>query len=76
MNLQYISDNNGQTTGVYIPIDEWNELKSKFKGIEQEENSVPDWHVDIVRTRLKDFLQNPDQGLDFDTAMAELDDEV
>jgi len=37
MNLQYISDNRGKTTGVYIPIQEWEGLKSKFKGLEEEE---------------------------------------
>jgi hypothetical protein len=37
MNLQYISDNKGKTTGVYIPIQEWEGLKSKFKGLEEEE---------------------------------------
>ena len=25
MNVQYISDNTGKTTGVLIPISEWNE---------------------------------------------------
>ena len=37
MNLQYISDNKGKTTGVFIPIQEWEGLKSKFKGLEEEE---------------------------------------
>jgi hypothetical protein len=37
MNLQYISDNRGKTTGVFIPIQEWEVLKSKFKGLEEEE---------------------------------------
>ncbi|MBN1927013.1 MAG: hypothetical protein JW798_14365 [Prolixibacteraceae bacterium] len=37
MNLQYISDSNGQTTGVFIPINEWEGLKEKFKGLEDEE---------------------------------------
>jgi hypothetical protein len=36
MNLQYISDSNGKTTGVFIPINEWNLLKSKFEGLENE----------------------------------------
>ncbi len=44
MNLQYISDSEGQTTGVFIPIDEWNYLKSKYKEIEKEEITIPDWH--------------------------------
>ena len=37
MNLQYISDNRGKTTGVFIPIQEWEGLKAKFKGLEEEE---------------------------------------
>ena len=57
MNLQYISDSTGQTTGVFIPIKEWNELKNKFKGIEQEEITIPDWHTQEVRKRL--FGESP-----------------
>lgn len=37
MNLQYISDNRGKTTGVFIPIQEWEGLKSKFEGLEEVE---------------------------------------
>ncbi len=37
MNLQYISDGRGKTTGVFIPIQEWEGLKSKFKGLEEVE---------------------------------------
>lgn len=37
MNLQYISDSRGKTTGVFIPIQEWEGLKSKYKGLEEEE---------------------------------------
>ncbi len=37
MNLQYISDNRGKTTGVFIPIQEWEYLKSKFRGLKEEE---------------------------------------
>lgn len=37
MNLQYISDNRGKTTGIFIPIQEWEVLKSKFKGLEDVE---------------------------------------
>ena len=30
MSYQYLSDNVGQITGVFIPINEWNELKEKI----------------------------------------------
>ena len=71
MNLQYISDSTGQTTGVYIPIEEWNMLKSKYKDIEQFD--IPEWQVNEVRQRLDDYKKNPDQALDFDKAMDDIE---
>ena len=76
MNLQYISDSKGQTTGVFIPIKEWNELKSKFKGIEIEENDIPNWHKETVRKRLADYENNPNDVLDFEIAMMEIEKEL
>jgi len=76
MNMQYISDNKGETTGVYIPIQEWNELKSKYMGIEEEENNIPDWHNAIVKKRYEDYLKNPGNVLDFDSALNEVEEEL
>ena len=76
MNLQYISDSKGQTTGVFIPIKEWNELKSKYKGIEQKEVDIPEWHKKMVRMRLDEYKSNPDKALDFDTAMDDIENEL
>ena len=38
MNLQYISDKNGNTISVVIPIHDWEVIKKKYKGIEKELN--------------------------------------
>lgn len=76
MNLQYISDSKGQTAGVYIPIKEWNELKNKYKDIEIEEIDVPYWHKDIVRKRLEEYEKNPQDVLDFDIAMTEIEKDL
>jgi hypothetical protein len=74
MKLQYISDSQGVTTGVYIPITEWNALKSKYVDIEQEEtDNIPQWHKDVVLERLADFKKNPEQAQDFDTALDEIE---
>ena len=67
MNLQYNSDNKGKTTGVFIPISDWNELKNRYRDIEQMD--IPDWQIDEVRERLEDYKKNPEEALDFDTAM-------
>ncbi len=76
MNLQYISDSTGKTTGVFIPISEWNELKAKYKGIDQEQIDIPDGQMNEVRERLGEYKNNPDQGLDFDKAMDDLEKEL
>lgn len=76
MNLQYISDSTGQTTGVFIPINEWNDLKNKYKGIEQAEIDIPQWHKDLVRQRLEDYRKNPGSAMDFDSAMDDIEKEL
>ncbi len=71
MNLQYISDNTGKTTGVYIPISDWNELKSKFEGIDLMD--VPNWQLEEVRKRLQTYRDNPEQAMDFSSAMDDIE---
>ncbi|TVR78462.1 MAG: addiction module component CHP02574 family protein [Chitinophagaceae bacterium] len=73
MHVQYISDSKGVTTGVFIPIEEWNKLKTKFKGIEAEEKEVPDWQKNEVRERIAEYKQNPDNAEDFDEAMNDIE---
>jgi len=76
MSLQYITDSNGQTTGVFIPIKEWNELKDKFKDIEQEDFEVPEWHKATVRKRMELYKNDPGQAMDFDTAMDDIEKDL
>ncbi len=71
MNVQYISDNTGKTTGVFIPISEWNELKNKYKDIEQI--ALPEWQMKEVRKRLEDYKNNPNEVQDFDAAMDDIE---
>ncbi|MEJ0101429.1 MAG: hypothetical protein WDO19_02240 [Bacteroidota bacterium] len=41
MKLQVIQDSKGKATGVYIPINEWKELKKKHKDLEILEYEEP-----------------------------------
>ena len=41
MKLQVTQDGRGKTTGVYIPIDEWKELKRQYKDLEVLEYEEP-----------------------------------
>lgn len=73
MKFQYILDSSGNTTGVFIPISEWNELKAKYKGIDQEQTDIPVWQVEKVQKRLEDYKNNPDEAIDFDRAMDDIE---
>ena len=76
MKLQYISDDKGQTTGVFIPINEWNNLINKYKDIGQEEFNIPEWQKDLVLKRLEDYKKNPGSAIDFDAAMEGIEKEL
>ncbi len=76
MNVQYISDSNGVPTGVFIPMSDWNKLKEKYNDIETELNNIPDWHKTELDKRLTDYHNNPDQVLDFDQAINDIDTEL
>ncbi len=69
MNLQYISDYKGKTTGVFIPIKDWEELKKEIKGLSEKEEQlieIPEWHKRIVRGRMEEYKKNPDRALAWD----------
>ncbi|MBK9581918.1 MAG: addiction module protein [Saprospiraceae bacterium] len=74
MNVQYITDDTGKTTGVFIPISDWNGLKSKYAEI-NEESIIPESHKEIIRNRMTEYNTNPEIGLDYDEVIAELKNE-
>ena len=41
MRVQVIQDSKGKATGVYIPINEWKELKKQYGGLEALEYEEP-----------------------------------
>ena len=73
MALQFIHDNNGNTTGVFISIEEWQLLKNKYSGLQKEEaenaTSFAPWQKQIVDERLNDYYNNPSDVSDFDKTL-------
>jgi lipoate-protein ligase A len=59
MNLQYILDSKGQKTGVFIPIEDWEKLKSYIKEIQETEDKEPS-KAEIVEG-IKEALQEVNQ---------------
>lgn len=69
MILQFIHDNRGNTTGVFIPIEEWQSLKSKYTDLQKEEAenvvSLSSWQKKIIDERLNDYYNAPSNVTDF-----------
>jgi hypothetical protein len=73
MNLQYITDSDGLTTGVFIPIKEWDDLKTKLTEVDQADLEIPEWHKEIVNKRMEFYKSNPSIALDFDSVMNDIE---
>lgn len=55
---QYTYDNTGNKIGVFLAIDDWNELQ-QIPGVEKEiaqtSFDVPDWQIDLGKTELQNI---------------------
>jgi hypothetical protein len=77
MNLQFIHDTSGNTTGVFIPIKEWNKIKEKLHDLEIEESSeLLQWQIDIIEERLERIANGSEKFQDFETAIDEIENEL
>jgi hypothetical protein len=77
MNLQFIHDNRGNTTGVFIPIEEWQVLKETYEGLQKEEvenvAELAAWQKQVIDERLNDYYQNPTSFTDFDKTIDDIE---
>lgn len=61
MNLQVIQDGSGNNAGVFIPMDDWNLIKSTYPGINDLSSELPQWQKDLIDTRLAAINSNPER---------------
>ncbi|MFY8185061.1 MAG: hypothetical protein ACOVLD_03235 [Bacteroidia bacterium] len=77
MNLQFIHDNRGNTTGVFIPIEEWQTLKTKYADLQKEEAEnvveLASWQKQIIDERLSDYYKNSTDLADFDKTIYDIE---
>jgi hypothetical protein len=77
MTLQFIHDNKGNTTGVFIPIEEWQSLKTKYSELQIEEvenvTEHSQWQRQLLDQRLNEYYAHPEDLLDFNKTLDDLD---
>jgi hypothetical protein len=78
MSLQFIKDTEGNTTGVFIPIDEWQSLKNINAVLDQKEAEtaveLAPWQKQLIDKRLNDYYQNPFDMMDFDKTIDDIEE--
>lgn len=65
MNLQYVSDKKGITTGVFIPIQEWTKLKADYH-LPEDDFELSPAHKKELDYRIDHYLKNPNDVLSWD----------
>jgi hypothetical protein len=80
MTLQFIHDHKGNTTGVFIPIEEWQSLKTKYTELQKEEaenvTTLSSWQKQIIDERINDYYNNPNEVTSFDLTMDDIEKEL
>lgn len=74
MKTQIIQDYKGLPTGVFIPIEDWENIKKHYPTIENIDQELPQWQKDILDIRLAD-MNNPDKLESIDELFKVLDAE-
>lgn len=75
MRPQIIQDQNGKTTGVFITIEDWENIKRKYPNIEKADEDLPQWQKEIIDVRLLD-LKNPQKLKPIEHLFDVLDEEI
>jgi hypothetical protein len=77
MSLQFINDNKGNTTGVFIPIEDWQKLKEKYSDLLKEEaanlGELSTWQKKIIDQRLNDYYSNKGSVENFDNTLNDIE---
>lgn len=77
MMLHFIHDKEGNTTGVYIPIEEWQSLTSKYVELQKAESDnsmeLADWQKQVIDQRLSAYESNPEDVFDFDQTLDDIE---
>jgi hypothetical protein len=69
INPQYTFDKLGNPIGVFLPIEEWNNLT------EELHMDIPQWQKDLIDMRLAEYKNDPGNVLNWDDVIKEFDKE-
>ncbi|MFD2286106.1 hypothetical protein GJU39_02070 [Pedobacter petrophilus] len=73
MSIQYLSNEDGQITAVQLSIDDWEKIKNMYPEVESIDISLPEWHQEILDSRLQSIAKNSSKIEPLSALMNEFD---
>jgi hypothetical protein len=71
MKPQIINDKMGNATGVFIPLEDWNTLKSNYPDLESSDQEIPEWQKKLLDSRLEAIAKDPSRVRPIEELFAE-----
>ncbi len=72
MTPQFTYDNKGNAVGVFLPIEDWNNLKKNLPEVDE----LPQWQKDILDQRRMLIQQDQDNAIPLEDFFAEMEKEA
>lgn len=69
MNVQFITNSKGQTSGVFIPIEDWELIKKEL----DSKTDIPEWHKEILVDRQAKFQTGNAVLVDADAVLKDIE---
>ncbi len=77
MKLQYLSEHKSITKSYFIPIAEWNALKSKPREAEREELSdIPEWQKQLLAERIEAYRNGLEEVFDSEEVLQNIEKDL
>ena len=58
---QILKDKDGVSMGVFIPINDWEQLKRNYPDVEEITGDLPQWEKDFIDARLEIANKHPER---------------
>ena len=76
MSLQIIQNSRGENAGVFIPMDDWEIIKTNYPDVDNLDKEIPDWQKQLLDSRLEDIARNPKNLRPISELFEELDSDT
>lgn len=76
MKLQYLPERRSFTKSFFIPIAEWNALKTKTRNADSKLPELPEWHKRLLAERIEAYENGLEEVFDSEEALKDIEKDL